>query len=473
VAAFISISHILLYGSDLTPSVYYAIWETNITEAFDYISDYLNFSSIILFILIISISTFSILKLKQVKLDRYNRKYIIILVSLLIAIGIISADYQKTLPFRFISNFYQYKAELKEFKSQIEIRNNKDFKNLNPIYCSDTTQQTIVLVIGESASKYHQGIYGYVRQTNPLLTEIKDELYVYTDVIAPHSHTNPVLSKVLSFANHESMKALYENRSIIEYMNDAGYYTCWLSNQQFAHKYTTVSSSIAIQSDFYVFTHSNKNKDKKSYDGKLLKPLRKALGNKSKKKFIVLHLMGSHSDKQDRFPKEFKKFKGLDNIPNESYISDWDKYLINSHDNSVLYTDWLLRECIELLRINKPNSALLYFPDHGEEMYEYRDFFGHGEGNSSIYMFDIPFILWLSEGYKTTYNEMVKDLGDQLNRKYQTDDLIHSIIDLSHCYSDDFKASSSIFNPNFKFRKRIMGNQDYDELIKTKKSITD
>lgn len=469
---FINISHILLYGSDLTPSVYYAIWETNITEATDYISDYLNLISILLVIFIISISVFSILKIRKVKQDRNTVKYIIIS-ALILLIGIISKDYQKTIPVRFIKNFYQYKSELNEFKSQIEIRNSKDFSTLKQIQCSDSTQQTIVLVIGESASKYHQGIYGYVRQTNPLLTEIKNELYIYTNVIAPHSHTNPVLSKVLSFANHESMKPLYENRSIIEYMNDAGYYTAWLSNQQFAHKYATVSASIAIQSDFYIFTHSNKNKDKKSYDGKLLKPLTQVLKNKTKKKFIVLHLMGSHSDKQNRFPKEFKKFKDTTNLPNKSYISDWDKYLINSHDNSVLYTDWILRECIELLRKQAPNSALLYFSDHGEEMFEYRDFFGHGEGNSSIYMFDIPFILWLSDGYKETYHEMVKGLGDQLNRKYQTDDVIHSIIDLSHCYSDDFDASRSIFNPEFKFRKRIMGNQDYDELIKTKKSITD
>jgi len=471
--AFLTISHIMLYGSDLSPSVYYAIWETNIKEASDYISDYFNFKSIVLILVIIGISIFSIYNLKQFKKNSVERSKLITVAFLFLILSLVSQDYKNTLPFNFIRNFYKYKSELKEFKSQIEIRKQNNYINLNPIHCIDTTSNTIILVIGESASKYHQGLYGYVRQTNPLLSKIKDELYIYTDVIAPHSHTNPVLSKVLSFANHESMQSLYQNRSLIEYMNDAGYYTCWLSNQQFAHKYTSISTSIAIQSDFYVFTHSNVNKKKQSYDGKLLKPLKQVLKNKSKKKFIVLHLMGSHSDKQDRFPKEFKQFQDTTNLPNKSYISSWDKYLINSHDNSVLYTDWLLNECIELLRNQAPNSALLYFSDHGEEMFEYRNFFGHGEGNSSIYMFDIPFILWLSDGYKIHHAEMTSDLANQLNRKYQTDDLIHSIIDLSTCYSDDFDASRSIFNSEFKFRKRIMGNQDYDELIKTKKSITD
>ena len=471
--SFITFSHIFVYGTDIPPSAYYAIWETNYIEAWNYISEYFNFKSTISILLMLLFSVYILVLFKKIKNIRLSFLSRFVIAGLFFTVSFFTKSYSLNLPNIFFENYKQYTEELSEFKEQIEIRKNNHFKELKPIHCTQNDEQTLVIVIGESASKYHQGLYDYSRQTNPLLSEIKDELYIYKNVIAPHSHTNPVLSKVLSFANHEDMQALYENRSLIEYMNDAGYYTCWLSNQQFATTYTTISSSIGIQSDFYVFTHNNEDNHKGSYDGKLLKPFEIALKNKSKKKFIILHLMGSHSNKRDRYPVEFEKFTTWDGIPDKPYNSLWVKETINFHDNSVLYNDWVLRKFIDMLKAQNNNSLLLYFSDHGEEIYDYRDFMGHGEGNSSIYMFDIPFVLWMSERYKKQNHDKVQHFGKYLNRKYQTDDLMHSIIDLSGCYSDDYDERKSIFSPEFVFRKRIMGNKDYDKLIKTKKSITD
>jgi heptose-I-phosphate ethanolaminephosphotransferase len=88
-------------------------------------------------------------------------------------------------------------------------------------------------------------------------------------------------------------------------------------------------------------------------------------------------------------------------------------------------------------------------------------------------MFDIPFIVWLSDEFKEHYSKSADRFVGILDRKYQTDDLIHSIIDISGCYSDDFDASRSIFHADFLSRTRFMGDFDYDELIKTRKSVID
>ena len=52
----------------------------------------------------------------------------------------------------------------------------------------DQVPHLFVMVIGESASRRHHSLYGYVRNTNPKLAKRKD-LMIYTDAISPYSGT--------------------------------------------------------------------------------------------------------------------------------------------------------------------------------------------------------------------------------------------------------------------------------------------
>src|SRR5690606_14130732 len=91
--------------------------------------------------------------------------------------------------------------------------------------------QTYVVIIGESTSARNMGLYGYYRNTNPLLTEIKDELLIFNDVISPHTHTIPSLNKMLSLSNFENPDVIHCG-SIVQLANAAGFSTYWISNQQ-------------------------------------------------------------------------------------------------------------------------------------------------------------------------------------------------------------------------------------------------
>jgi heptose-I-phosphate ethanolaminephosphotransferase len=476
IPAIIANSHIILYGVEMPASTYNAIWETTVTESSAFIKDYASFPIIGINLLLLALIVIVITRIKKSASSRISIYDRLVIISILLFIQINENFSQKDIPSKFITSYIQFKNDLKKYRSEFEFRKNNPLGKQADISCSDTSQ-TFVLIIGESASKYHQGLYGYSRNTNPLLDSIRDELYVFDSVISPHSHTNPVLAKVLSFANFESMEPLYKKRSLIEYMKDAGYKTYWLSNQQFANEFNTLSTMIGMQADDHVFTNYNNIDSSGStpiYDGVLLKYLSKALDENTKKKFIVLHLMGSHSDKSKRYPTSFNVFKDTSGIPWRKYNRPWVYEVTNEHDNSVLYNDYVLYQSINLLKNKSTNSIWLYFSDHGEEIFDYRDFGGHSEGNASIYMFDIPFILWLSDDYKKLHKNKVKNFQFYLNRRYQTDDVIHSIIDLSGCYSADYDSTKSIFSPYFKFEKRFISTFDYDSLIRSgKKSITD
>ena len=470
-------TYILLYGSDFTPSSYYAIWDTNTTEAFDFFKQYITFNIIAVNIILLSILVLPFVIIKK-QLNDISIQKRLLLISTILGLAFLTDYSELNLPNRFLTSYKTYKKELKEVQKQIEFRKNNPLKEQAAIHCDRNKEvPIIVLVIGESASKYHQSLYEYKRNTNPLLSSIKNDLFVFDSIISPNAHTNPVLSKALTFANNENMEPLYSKRNIIEYMNCAGYKTFWLSNQPFAENFSTIATSIAVQAKSYIFTNSNLDDYQNSnlyYDELLFKPYKIALKDNAPKKFIVLHLMGSHSDKVKRFPPKFQKFNDWKDIPSKPYNTDGVKDVINAHDNSVLYNDWILYTLIKELKATNTNSVLLYFSDHGEEIFDYRNFWGHSEGNASIYMLDIPFFLWTSEKYQKTHTDRFNFLSQCIHRKFQTDDAIHSIIDLSECKSLDYDSTRSVFSPYFKCRKRTIEGKDYDSMITNhKKSITD
>ncbi|MCX7985416.1 MAG: sulfatase-like hydrolase/transferase [Bacteroidales bacterium] len=478
-SAFIFNSHVILYGADMPASTYYAIWETTVTESKDFAKEYLSGSIIFLNSILFLAGGWFIYKIykthRQKEAPDFFRR--IVLVSLLGLIFMNEKDaFSRNFPVKFVESYYKFKKDLKRFEKEFNFRKNHPLSKQADIQCTDSVE-VFVLVIGESASKYHQGLYGYQRNTNPLLGSMKDELYIFDSIIAPHSHTNPVLAKVLSFANFENMELLYTKRSLIEYMKDAGYKTYWLSNQQFANEFNSLSTLIALQADERFFSNYNYIDSAGSvpiYDEVLLKPYAKALSENVPRKFIVIHLLGSHSDKSKRYPETYSKFNDTTGIPYRVYNRDWVYHVINTHDNSVLYTDYVLYQTIQMLKQTNQRSIWMYFSDHGEEIFDYRDFWGHSEANASIYMLDIPFILWFSPKYTRLHQQRVKEIKNYLQRKYQIDDVIHSIIDLTGCKSSDFDSSKSVFSPHFKYEKRYIYGHDYDSLILAgKKSITD
>ena len=135
----------------------------------------------------------------------------------------------------------------------------------------------------------------------------------------------------------------------------------------------------------------------------------------------------------------------------------------NAYDNSIIYTDYVLKKLIDVLKQENINGYMLYFSDHGEDAgsTDKNVFYGHNESISSKPMYEIPFILWLSNKYKQENSGKVNDIKLSIHKPYQTDRLIHTIIDLSNMDNKLFKQSESIINKNFQEVKRVYGNKEY------------
>jgi heptose-I-phosphate ethanolaminephosphotransferase len=116
---------------------------------------------------------------------------------------------------------------------------------------------------------------------------------------------------------------------------------------------------------------------------------------------------------------------------------------------------------IDLLnREGGENAAMVYFSDHGEELYDYRKFAGHAYEKVSVWMCEVPFVVWMTARFKNERSDLVFDI----KRPYSTTDFVFSISDLAGLDFPDYEDSRSIFSSQFIPRKRWVGDIPYKKL---------
>ncbi len=324
--------------------------------------------------------------------------------------------------------------------------------------------QVFVLVLGESCNRKHMSMYGYRRKTNPQLEKRRD-IVVFDNVVSPYSNTmNSVLS-ILSSSNLQNHQTIGKSVDLIDIMHSAGYKTFWLSNQSPIGVWDNMVSIFARKSDVMEFVNTSSSSSFEAtnmavYDQVLFAPLQKALADSTRKKFIVLHLMGSHSAYEKRYPSRFARFSGRDRKSR----------IIAAYDNSILYNDFVVDSIFSTLEEfakaePKTEFAAIYLSDHGENVFDHGEQAGHDySGKLPRPNVEIPFILWYSEAFRQDFQELCRRADTIKTLPYVSDDLFHAILDLNAIRTPYFEAARSIFNPSFdRFRKRILEDgHDYD-----------
>ncbi len=334
---------------------------------------------------------------------------------------------------------------------------------INAKSSSINIQQTFVLIIGESCNRQHMSLYGASRKTNPKL-EIRNDLFVFNNVVSPYSNTlNSVLS-MLSQSNMEQKISFENSIDIIDIFHSAGFKTYWISNQSPIGIWDNLVTVFAKKSDYVKFVNTSSNSSLEatytsSYDSKLFKPFISALNEDASKKFIVLHLIGSHSSYSKRYPNDYKVFSAKKKR----------EKIIAEYDNSILYNDFIVDSLINIVSqdINQV-SSLIYISDHGENVYDEQDRVGHDYSkNLPKANVEVPFIVWLSPAYIKINQINTKIFKSKSAKPFASDDLFHSIMDLNNIQSPYLDSTRSIFNEAYNdARQRILedGN-DYDKIV--------
>jgi heptose-I-phosphate ethanolaminephosphotransferase len=434
----------------LSDSSIMSLFETNAGESKEFIAHYMNpwiTSGIALYILCPIVMIFKMKHISFHRVGEHKNTFVACILFLFLFLTL-----EPVAQHIYFVDFYRvfagYKVRTKLEEKAIAARQAQPF---HVTVSEEHAPETIVVVIGESLSRHHMSLYGYERETNPLLSARKSSLKIYQDVVSPQVHTIPVMRSVLTFADETHPEYLTEAPSLFELFNRAGYETYLISNQPFDDVSSSYEPFLKLANHTFDLSATNEP------DGVVLNTLKRSLDG-NKRKLIVVHLMGNHAVYRFRYPSSFKYFNNQA-LPDTEFHPEADaRAIINQYDNSVRYNDCLIASIIDLL--DKPNesSAMIYFSDHGEEVYDLRNFAGHAYEKASVYMCEIPLIVWMSDKFGKQRKEMVF----QEDRPYSTTDILYSLSDMAGINYKGYDDRRSIFSSRFVPRKRFVGNLSYE-----------
>ena len=307
----------------------------------------------------------------------------------------------------------------------------------------------VIVVIGESAHRNHHSLYGYPLPTTPSLDSLASNLFIFSDAIGSSMATAGNMERILSFKeDDDSFGDGLEYPLVIDLFNAMDYHTYWLSNQERTGSVSNTSGVMAMNADVIRYVGADNSEDVLSlrYDGALLPYLDMVLEDKERYKLIFLHLLGSHVEYKSRYPKEYGVFSADDEFStfHFSWLDQKKAARRAEYDNSIHYTDSLLGQIIGRASLSSRPSLVIYFSDHGEEVYDNSSFSGRNENTVQV-----PFIIYANPAYLARNPQKADELKKAVDRPLSTANFVHILINLTggsyFCYDPALDALSDQF----------------------------
>ena len=347
---------------------------------------------------------------------------------------------------------------------------------------SATAPEVYVMVVGETARAHNFSLYGYPRNTNPLLSKTPG-IKAFPNVTTQSNTTHKSVPMLLSAASAEDFERLFHEKGILAAFKEAGFHTVFISNQLPNHSFIDF---LGEQADEHYFLKKEDALQGNHYDEDLLQKLDEILPKadasssahyhyRYRKLFVVLHSYGSHFNYQERYPRSFAYFKP-DSRSEAKPENRRD--LLNAYDNTIRYTDYILHGIIERLQkwegvqtktdgvYDQPTSAMLYTSDHGENIFDDdRHLFLHAAPKASDYELHVPFIIWTSEGFSKQYPDILKALGENRSKQVQSSlSAFHTMLGIGGILTryrlDEYSVASGKYHPT-----KLLYLDDHDEAI--------
>ncbi|MDR6946585.1 heptose-I-phosphate ethanolaminephosphotransferase [Pseudomonas sp. 2957] len=466
-----SLGYFFIYQQEFSQSVIFIMFESNVSEAGEYMTQYFAWWMIPAFLAHTAFAYFLWTRLRPVYMPR--GRALVAATAIVIAVagyplikqtmrmGNFAEGFEKfetriepAVPWQMAVAYHRYLETLGDMQGMLDSASKiPPLKNLKD--ASAGQPATLVLVIGESTNRQRMSLYGYPRSTTPELDKLKDQLAIFDNVITPRPYTIEALQQVLTFADEQNPDLYLSTPSLVSVMKQAGYKTFWITNQQTMTKRNTMLTTFSEQADEQVYLNNNRNQNSAQYDGDVIEPFNKALADAAPRKLIVVHLLGTHMSYQYRYPPTFDKFKDRQGVP--AGVRDDQVPTYNSYDNAVLYNDFVVSSLIKDYAKTDPNGFLLYLSDHGEDVF---DSAGHGtlgrnENKPTAPMYTIPFMAWASPKWKENHDW---NFAGDLSRPYSSSQLIHTWADLAGLSSDELDRSKSLVSDSFVPRKLLIGD---------------
>ena len=331
------------------------------------------------------------------------------------------------MPWSYVINSIRYKVRAGKANQKVILLPDANFTQNNK-------KMVVILVIGESARAQNFSLYGYKRETNPNLKH--HDVVALQNSSSTATYTTASVHSILSYRGDTSDS--YE--PLPSYLKRQGVEVIWRTNNwgepnlKVSHYERKSNLKLTCKGEGC------------EHDGVLLTGLEESLKlDESNKIFYVLHTSGSHGPSYyEKYPKRFEHFKPVCKTVDLKQCTQ--EELVNAYDNTILYTDYLLGELIDVLKQEENRATLLiYISDHGESLGEY-GLYLHGTPYSIApdVQKKIPFIFWASKKFKE--EKGIEKLDFHNAKEYGQYNIFHSIMGAFDMNSTIYDKSLDIFS---------------------------
>lgn len=306
----------------------------------------------------------------------------------------------------------------------------------------------MVLVVGETARAGSFFLNGYAKNTNPELSKLDTLNFSQVSSCGTATAVSvPCMFSGMPRKDYDEQLAGHRE-GLLDIVQRAGYKVVWIDNNSGCKGVCSRIEQVKISQEL---------KDKwcrlggECYDGILNDALNQYIANipadDYTPRFIVLHQMGSHGPAYyARSAAPFQKFKPT--CDTNAIQGCTQQALINTYDNSIVYTDHVLSAVIKTLQGNsKYKTGFWYLSDHGESTGEYGMYL-HGApyGMAPSQQTHVPMIMWFSADWKAAQPEQITCLEQQKSQELSQDNLFPSMLSLLDIQTQVIDSENDMLN---------------------------
>ncbi|WP_062011861.1 phosphoethanolamine transferase [Aureimonas sp. AU4] len=311
-----------------------------------------------------------------------------------------------------------------------------------PRLASATKPVVTILVVGETARSQQFALNGYERDTTPELA--KRDVVSFTKVSSCGTSTAvsvPCMFSNLTRANY-SRAASRSVENVLDVLVRAGLDVRWIDNDSGAYHVA----------DRIPYTYLPETNDPRfcsageCHDEILTERLREEMKTITRDTVIVLHQIGSHGPTYyERYPKAFERFTPA--CQTAEFADCQRDEIVRAYDNTIVYTDHVLAETIDLLASRDDlETSMLFVSDHGESL-----------GENGIYLHAMPYLLapvtqttvpmiaWFSPAFSQRMGIDTACLKARRDEPLSHDNLFHTLIGMNDVRTSVYDAGLDAF----------------------------
>lgn len=320
-----------------------------------------------------------------------------------------------------------------------------DAKQMPNALSAATDKPTLVVfVLGETARSQNYQLNGYNRPTNSYTKAL--DVISFQDVSSCGTATAVSVPCMFSSFTRDnySRQAADNQDNFLDILKRAQVGLFWIENDG-------GDKNVAKNIDKIEIDRSRVDEQcngQTCYDMAMLENFEKNIDKMQGNRMLLMHLIGSHGPTYfQRYPQNKKVFQP--DCPRADIENCTVEQIINTYDNTILYTDYVIAQTIEKLKTleDKYNTALIYISDHGESLGE-NGLFLHGMpyGLAPEYQTQVPMMFWTSPGFEREKSLNTTCLRNNAQQKiYSQDNLFHSMLGIMDITTEVYNPHMDLF----------------------------